>query len=287
MSALVWFDGRLRDPDEPLVTALDRGLTVGDGVFDTCAVVAGRPFALRRHVERLVRSATALGLPTPSIPTVTEAALELAARLPGGTGRLRITWTQGPGAAGSARSGDRPTLLLTAVPEELRHPSPGGTGGPGRTAVVVVPWPRNERSPLSGVKSTSYAENVLALEYARSRGGTEAVFANTREELCEGASTNVFVEDDGELLTPPVSAGCLPGVTRELVLEWGGEAGVPVREATIGLEDFRSARHAAVTSSLRGIVPVDVLDGRPLSAGPLTRRMQEVFAARVAEDLDP
>ena len=287
MSTLVWFEGRIRRPDEPLVTALDRGLTVGDGVFDTCAIVGGHPFALRRHVERLLRSAAAIGLPEPPASTITDAARELATLVEGGTGRLRITWTQGPGPAGSARTEHRPTLLLTASPEIVSHPSPDGAGARNRTAVVVVPWPRNERSPLTGVKSTSYAENVLALDHARARGGTEAIFANTRGELCEGAATNVFVELDGVLLTPPLSSGCLPGVTRELVLEWAREARLPVREETIPVEHLASAEHVAVTSSLRGIVPVDAVDGRELSPGPLTLRMQEVFAAAVARDLDP
>lgn len=287
MSTLVWFDGEIRPAHEPVVTALDRGLTVGDGVFDTCAVVAGQPFALRRHVARLVRSATVVGLPEPPTDVVTRAARELAARLDGGTGRLRITWTAGPAVGGSARREGTPTLLLTASPETVAHPSPDGAAPRSRTAVVVVPWVRNERSPLVGAKSTSYAENVLALEYARSSGGTEAILGNTRGELCEGAASNVFLDTGGELLTPPLEAGCLAGVTRELVLVWAAEAGLPVREATIALSAFQEARHAAVTSATRGIVPVDSLDGRELRPGQITLRMQRVFAERVGQDLDP
>ncbi|WP_413449890.1 aminotransferase class IV [Georgenia phoenicis] len=285
MSTLVWFDGEVRPADEPVVTALDRGLMVGDGVFDTCVVVSGRPFALRRHVARLVRSATAAGLPAPSADVVTNAALDLASRLDGGSGRLRMTLTAGALPAGTARSEARPTLLLTASAEPVPHP--GADGPTPRTAVVVVPWVRNERSPLVGVKSTSYGENVLALEHARRQGGTEAVLANTRGELCEGSASNVFVERDGELLTPPLTSGCLAGVTRELVLEWSRAAGLPVREEVLPMSAFLEAQHAAVTSATRGIVPVDSIDGRPLTPGPVTTRVQEVYAARAAEDLDP
>src|SRR5690606_34501332 len=108
-------------------------------------------------------------------------------------------WTAGPGAMGSARGDGEPTLLVTASPA----PPITVTGAPP-ARVVVVPWVRNERSPLVGIKSTSYGENVLALAYAQERGGSEAIFANTRGELCEGAASNVFVESDGVLRTPPL-----------------------------------------------------------------------------------
>lgn len=287
MSTLVWFDDEVRPADEPVVMALDRGLLVGDGVFDTCVVIDGRPFALRRHVARLARSAERVGLPAPPADVVTRAALDLAARLDGPTGRLRITWTAGPAEGGPARTGTTPTLLLTAETHPVAHPSAASAQAPVRTALVTVPWVRNERSPLVGVKSTSYAENVLAIEYARRHGGTEAVLANTRDELCEGGASNLFLETDGELLTPPLDSGCLAGVTRELVLEWGAAAGLPVREATVPLADFRAADHAAVTSATRGIVAADILDGRELRPGPVTLEMQRVFAERVAQDLDP
>ena len=89
---------------------------------------------------------------------------------------------------------------------------------------MVVPWPRNELGALSGLKTTSYAENVRALAYAAERGGSEAIFANTAANLCEGTGTNIFVVAGGRLITPPLSAGCLAGVTRALVLEWVGAA---------------------------------------------------------------
>jgi len=287
MSTLVWFNGEIHAAHDPVVTALDRGLLVGDGVFDTCVVVGGRPFALRRHLARLEHSASLAGLPRPPIDVITQAALDLAGRLDGATGRLRVTWTAGAAEGGPARGESSPTLLLTAEAEAVPHPAPGTAPGRVRTALVVVPWVRNERSPLVGVKSTSYAENVLSLEYARSHGGTEAALGNTRGELCEGSWSNLFIEADGELLTPPLTSGCLAGVTRELVLEWGAAAGLPVREETIPMERFAATPHAAVTSATRGIVPVDTIDGRQLPAGPVTLQMQAVFAERVSEDLDP
>ncbi|MFC4556492.1 aminotransferase class IV [Georgenia faecalis] len=279
MTTLLWHDGAVLDADTPVVSALDRGITVGDGVFETCALVGGTPFALTRHVDRLVRSATGMGLPAPDPDRVRDAVADLAAALGPVDGRLRITWTAGPGPMGSARGAGEPTLLVTAAA------APPAGSAPVR--LVVVPWVRNERSPLVGIKATSYAENVLALAYARERGGAEALLANTRGELCEGSSSNVFVEDDGVLLTPPLASGCLGGVTRDLVLEWAREAGIAVAEQTLPLDVVHRAGHLAITSSLRGVVAVAAVDDRELPPGPLTTAVAELFTQRRADDLDP
>lgn len=160
--------------------------------------------------------------------------------------------------------------------------------------VVRVPWVRNERSAVAGLKTTSYAENVVALAYAAERGGDEALLANTVGDLCEGTGSNVVVEREGELLTPPLSSGCLAGITRELFLEWSRAAGLPVRESEAGelrwevLDDVLAGRaHLALTSSTRHVQPVVALDGEPLEPGPLTREAQRVFDARLPDDLDP
>ncbi|MFC7502105.1 aminotransferase class IV, partial [Nocardioides sp. GCM10030258] len=108
------------------------------------------------------------------------------------------------------------------------------------TAVITVPWPRNERGALAGLKTTSYAENVVALEAARAKGATEAIFANLAGNLCEGTGTNVFYVVDGELRTPTLASGCLAGVTRDLVLEWfgGREVDEPLTVAAAADEIF-------------------------------------------------
>lgn len=277
MSVIVWFDGDLRAADTPLISPLDHGFTVGDGVFETCEVVDGQVFALRRHLARLARSAAGLGLTLPADDVVRRAVAEVASAWGDGLGRLRITVTGGVGPLGSDRGSARPTLVVAA----------SAARAPGPMRVHVVEWTRNERSAVAGLKTTSYAENVVALARAHERGADEAVFANTRGELCEGTFTNVFVEVGGEVLTPPLSSGCLAGTTRELVLEWAADAGLPVREVTLPLDSLREAPHAALTSSLKGVVPVVAVDGRDLEAGPVTARLAEVFAERRARDLDP
>jgi branched-chain amino acid aminotransferase len=150
--------------------------------------------------------------------------------------------------------------------------------------VVTVPWPRNEHGALSGLKTTSYGENVRALAYANTRGGSEAIFPNTAGNLCEGTGTNVFIVSEGRLITPPLSAGCLAGVTRALVIEWAGAS-----EQDVPLSALADADEAFLTGTTRDVQPIRCVDGKALSAvsGPVTRKAAEVFAMRAAETLDP
>jgi branched-chain amino acid aminotransferase len=150
--------------------------------------------------------------------------------------------------------------------------------------VVMVPWTRNEHGALAGLKTTSYAENVLALGYARERGGGEAIFANTAGNLCEGTGTSVFVVSGGRLLTPPLSSGCLAGVTRGLVIEWAGAI-----EEDLPAGALAAAPEAFLTSTTRDVQPVRAVNGRPLPAapGPVTRRAAGIFAAMSAAQSDP
>lgn len=277
MSTVLWFDGALRDPAQPVISALDHGFTVGDGVFETCEVNGGEVFALTRHMSRLARSAQGLDLPLPPESLIRGAVAEVARAWGAAPGRLRITVTAGTAPLGSDRGDAVPTLVVAA----------SGARPPGPMRVHLVRWTRNERSAVAGLKSTSYAENVVALAAARRAGADEAIFANTRGELCEGSYTNVFIESGTEILTPPLTSGCLAGVTRELVLEWAAADGVPVREAVLPLSALRTADHAALSSSLRGVVPIVAVDGRALRPGPLTTRLAEAFAAHRAATIDP
>ncbi|WP_156250648.1 aminotransferase class IV [Pseudactinotalea terrae] len=277
---LLFVDGQFHAPRTPLVSALDHGMTVGDGVFETCELIEGRTFALTRHLRRLERSAFGLGLDAPDESRVRDAVAAVEERWlaqGGGTGRLRITWTAGYGPMGSDRSGGEGTLIVAA----------GGVRPPGPVRVAVVPWVRNERSPIAGLKTTSYAENVVALALAKAQGAGEAIFGNTRGELCEGTGTNVFLEVDGGFVTPPLSSGCLAGVTRALVLEWAADAGIEVREEALPLASIHEAPYAALTSSTRGMTPIVAVDDREIEAGPLTLRMGEEFHRRSREQLDP
>jgi len=270
----LWVNGRLVPEDEPSVSALDHGLTVGDGVFETLRVLDGRPFALTRHLDRLDRSAGGLGLPTPDRAQVREACDVVVSALPRDElHRLRITYTGGRGPLGSDRTGAEPTLVVAA------SPAPRWSEG---MSIALAPWPRNERGPLTGLKTTSYADNVVALAWAKERGAGEAVFVNTAGHLCEGTGSNVFVVMDGRVLTPPLSAGCLAGVTRALVLEW-----CDATEADLAGDILMTADEVFLTSSTRDVQPVTAVDGRPLPSGPVTQQVREEFLRRSSVDTDP
>ena len=272
-----WIDGRTIDPTDPAVRVDDHGLTVGDGVFESLKVVDGVPFALTRHLRRLAASAAGLGL-----PPVDEALLRAgigAVLDPGPEGaaplqRLRITVTGGPAPMGSGRGEAGPTVVVAAAPLAPAAAS---------VAVVTVPWPRNERGATAGLKTTSYAENVVALDRARSAGAQEAVLANTVGDLCEGTGSNVFYVVDGELRTPSLASGCLAGVTRGLVLEWHGarEVDEPVAVAEAADEVF-------LVSTTRDVQPVHRWGDRELPVpGPVTAEVARTWARREAEHADP
>jgi branched-chain amino acid aminotransferase len=273
--ALIWLDGELRDADSARVSAFDHGLTVGDGVFETLKTEHGRPFALSRHLDRLAASAAGLGLPDPDRDEVRRACLAVLEAHPLPRGRLRVTYTGGTAPLGSDRGDAPPTLLVAHAEAPLR---------PDTTAVITVPWTRNERGALAGLKSTSYAENVIALARARQQAASEAIFGNTADQLCEGTGTNIFVVLDGELHTPPLSSGCLAGITRALVLEWAG-----AKETELPMDCLERAEEVFLTSSTRDVQAVRRVDDRELpgAPGPVTARAMRIFAERAAADVDP
>ena len=269
-----WVGGEIVAAGVAAVSPIDHAIIVGDGVFETLKVVDGVPFALTRHLGRLKRSADGLGLPEPDDGLVRRAVEEtLAADRE--AGRLRITWSSGPGPLGSDRGGGPGTLLVASSP---------GTVWPESVRVHLCEWTRNERGALTGLKTTSYAENVRALEAAHQREASEALLTNTQGRLCEGTGTNVFLVVDGQLVTPPLSSGCLAGITRELVLEL-----TEVVEREIEPAEFAVASEAFLTSSTREVGAISAVDDTvlPEGPGPVTAELTAAFAALVATNPDP
>lgn len=270
-----WVNGRLlEDPHAPAIGVTDHGLTVGDGVFEAIKVLEGRPFALTRHLDRLARSAAALGLPDPDLDAFRGAVADVLAQEHLPLGRIRLTYTGGPAPLGSGRGDAAPTLVVVAA---AMDPTPE------TTAVLRVPWPRNERGAMAGVKSTSYAENVVALDEAARHGASEAIFENLAGHLCEGTGSNVGYVVGGEVRTPTLGVGCLAGVTRALLLEW-----YDVVEIDEPIEVLDSADEIFLMSTTRDVQGVHRIDDRDLPApGRVTRKLMELWSTKEAEHADP
>ena len=271
----IWLDGRLYDdPRQATIAGTDHGLLVGDGVFETLKVTEQGAFAIHRHLNRMTRSAAALGLPPPDHALIRAAIAAVLENRDFALGKLRITYTGGRGPLGSEAAYGPPTLIVALAPVNAAPPL---------TSIVTAPWRRNERGALTGVKSTSYAENVRGLGYAAALGAGEAIFLNTADHVCEGTGTNIFLVFKDVITTPPLSSGPLAGVTRELIMEW-----CPVEERELTLEEAKRADEVFLTSSMRDIQGVERWGDRTFSsARPATQALSVKFVTRTEADLDP
>jgi len=271
----IWLNGRLYDdPHEATVAGVDHGLIVGDGVFETLKVTERGAFAVRRHLDRLNRSAAALGLPASDHGRIREAIDAVLDGRDFPRGKLRITDTGGRGPLGSDAPYGPPTLIIMLAPADT---------SPHFASIVTAPWTRNEHGALAGVKSTSYAENVRGLGYATNHDASEAIFLNSAGHICEGTGTNIFVVFGDKVITPPLSSGPLAGITRELITEWSA-----VEQRDLTLDEAMLADEVFITSSMRDVQGVERWDDQRFSrANTVTRAVAAAFAKRSEADLDP
>ncbi|GAA5119813.1 aminotransferase class IV [Luteolibacter yonseiensis] len=258
-------------------SAQDRGAFLGLGLFETMLGLDGSLVFADRHVSRLRKSGERFGWLL-DLPDLREIASELLLRnrLIEGKARLRLIVTAGSGLHNDLTPGADRLIWLSAFP---------GGEVPESIRLCLSPWPRNERSPLAGLKTACYAENMVALNHARQLGFEETVFLNTAGNLCETATANLFLVKDGALLTPSSDSGCLPGIGREVLLEIAGSHGIATDERTLGPEDLYEADEIFISSSTRGPVAVSRFEDRDLVAGPVTRALGIAYAEAVALDV--
>ena len=243
----IWLNGRLYDdPHQATIAGTDHGLVVGAGVFETLKVTERGAFAVRRHLNRLSRSAAALHLPAPDHGQIREAIEAVLEGRGFPRGKLRITYTGGRGPLGSEAAYGPPTLIVALAPADAAAPL---------ASIVTNPWTRNEHGALAGVKSISYAENVRALRYAAERQASEAIFLNTAGHVCEGTGSNIFLVFGDTIITPPLRSGPLAGITRELIMEWNS-----VDEGDLTLDEAKRADEVFITSSMRNVQAVERWD---------------------------
>jgi branched-chain amino acid aminotransferase len=279
MSSFASVNGVITPAEEARVSVLDNGFTYGDSVYEVLRTYGGRAFEPGRHFRRLRRSAARLGFDVPASDAQLLAQADaLLARAPGGESYIRIVVTRGVGDC--SYNFDRvqgPTVVMIQKP---LPPYPEKHYRDGIQVAAVGVRRNHPRALDPAIKSSNLLNNVLAVREAQARGAEEPVLLNQEGFLAEGASTNLFVAKRGALHTPPLSAGILAGITREVVLELLPSLGIECREEPLHLEDLLRADEAFLTSTTREVVPVRTVDearvgdGRP---GPITRRVMQAF----------
>ena len=271
----IWCNGRWLAVAEFAAAAGDRGLLHGLGLFETLLAVDGRAVFVERHAERLLAACGRLGWEFPmGLHELAGVMSELLAAngLMAGHARIRLSVSGGGGSLNDITAGRDRVVWMSA--SRVNETTP--------TALVdLSPWRRNEHSPLAGLKCFSYAENLLALDEARRRGFTETIFLNTSGNLCEAATANLFWVKDGAVFTPPLRSGCLPGVTREVVLECAKQVGLSAGERDAGMEELTVADEIFLTSSTRGVVGVTRFQTRDFSTGRITQVLREAWLGEV------
>jgi len=281
MSFLASVNGKITPAEEATISVLDNGFAFGDSVYEVLRTYGGLAFEPGRHFRRLRASAARLGFEVLDTDAELLARLDaLAARADNEESYIRIIVSRGVGDCSySFERVQGPTVVMVLKPLPAYPPWHYADGI--RTAAVGVR--RNHPRALDpAIKSSNLLNNILAVREAQARGAEEPVLLNHEGFLAEGASTNVFVARHASLLTPPLSAGILAGITREVVLELAAALGIACREQPLHLDDLLSADEAFLTSTTREVVPVRQVDealvgnGRP---GPLTRRVLEAFRA--------
>jgi branched-chain amino acid aminotransferase len=282
----VW-NGRIVPRSEVHIAADDRGFLAGDGVFETIRIEAGVALFLDLHLQRLAAGLERLSMPSGvTAQDVRHSVQKLLAADPDAArrGRLRITVTRGSEPQGPSEPG-APTAVLTLDP----WPAPPETAGSHGVAIEMSRQMRVAH-PLHSIKSTSYAWSAWQRREARHLETFDVVQCNERGFLAEGSFTNLFLVDAaGVLRTPAPGDGCLPGITRGVVLELARIAAMPYREGEVERAALHAASEAFLTSSLRGMVPVRSVDGHDLPApcpGVVTARLRDAYVARVRQEIE-
>ena len=276
----IWINGRLCRGEETTLSLFDRGARDGEGLFETLRVYDGRPFAWARHMERLVVSAAVLGFPVPASPITLRAALDQVLQAEGLADAVaRITVTRGI-------PGGRPTRTGAWVEAEGLGARlwRGTRAGVARVIVSRRPF---EPGPMGCHKTTSRLAYHLAREEARVAGADETLLVSPSGQVLEGAVSNVFAVIAGEVVTPPLASGILPGITRAITLGLCADAGRPAREDTLTLTHLHNAEEIFLTNSVQEIVPVASLGERTIPGRSVAATLLAAYRDTVARDDAP
>jgi aminodeoxychorismate lyase len=276
---LVFLNGKILPEAEAFVPLNDRGLLLGDGLFETLRVANGQPFRCAQHLERLVRGAEFLKIKLPFTPKeIQKFAEQLIEKNKLSDAILRITLTRGAGARGySPRNSGVPMLAMTL------HPlPPQNIDEPLQWSLITSSFRIPAGDVLASFKTTSKILNVLARAEAEEQGADEALLLNTNGEVAETAGGNLFWIYQDAVCTVPTGRGVLPGITRAVVLEICQSLGFATNKRIIKPEHLRNAAGIFVTNSAFGIVPVAAFDGLPVAPSSLVEQIASAYNEMLA-----
>jgi branched-chain amino acid aminotransferase len=275
MKQLVYINGKIVARDKASISALDRGLLYGYGLFETMRSYDGCVFRLDRHLDRLMKSAKTLGIAYGLDVAALEAGIAdtlKANSLKDARIRLTVTAGEGERAIGLSASGKITAIIVV---EELAQQSHDVKSKGLRASIVSIR--RNSKSPLCRMKTLGYLENMLAREEAGKAGSDEAILLNENGLVAECSAGNICIVEGGRLVTPPVVAGILEGVTRGVVIELASEVGIAVTEENVTVARLLGADEAFITNSVIELAPVTSIDGKLVGAG-ISGKTAEVLA---------
>jgi branched-chain amino acid aminotransferase len=285
----VYIDGKYYNERDAKISVFDHGLLYGDGLFEGIRAYNGRVFRLKEHIDRLFYSAKGILLNLPmSHADVMEAVIQTCRRNKLRDGYIRLVVTRGIGTLGlNPNRCKNPSLIIIAGKIQL-YPAEYYERG---LEIITVPTVRNLHSALNpAIKSLNYLNNILAKIEANNSGCEEAIMLNAEGFVSECTGDNIFILKEGELLTPPLAAGALYGVTRKVVMEIARESGIPVREPNLSRYDMFNADECFLTGTGAELVPVIKIDGRVIGTGKpgsITRKLVAQYRALTKASGDP
>ncbi|MBN2810208.1 MAG: aminotransferase class IV [Deltaproteobacteria bacterium] len=283
MVKTVYLNNTFMQEDQAAISPLNNGYLFGEGLFETLRSDRGYPFRLAQHLERLRSGLRKLALPEPpDLNCSAEIIKELLKRNHLSQTPANIKMVVSRDSSPPARTGETPpsSLMIRASALDLAEISRRQQG----MRALILPWRRDQHNPLLSLKSLNYLENRYALREARSRGFDEGIFLNQAGELCEGTFSNIFLIQDKTLLTPPLNAGILPGITRDFILESAGRLAIDCRTIPLHPQIIKTCDGAFLTSSLMQIAPLLELDKHAFDLKQtveLRRRLHRTFTEKV------
>ena len=276
----MYVNGRITDAASAVIPVFDHGFLYGEGVYETLRTYGGEPFLFDAHMRRLRRSGSMIHLDVPGTDAeMMQRIRETIAAEPGiKEAYIRILVTRGVGELTyNLAATPTPSIIIIVKP----FPEPPAAHFTYGIALALVSVRRNHPSALNPrIKSNNLLNNALAMQEALRQGAEEALMLNQQDEIAECSQSNFFLVKDGRAMTPPLSAGLLPGITRDFVFEVAKDAGVPAEERSLTTTDLWAADEAFITGTTREITPVVKVDGRPFGdgkPGPVTRKLLETF----------